>query len=206
MLYGWKVSLRQPKWNTIQKRVSRFVQSKRRFDLAIHFAEKVQSVSLAHFTLYEAFPESEQISANMAEEFTSPIPATLDKLGESSFFLSQMMRSYHSPTEFRYNLNAFIQALRNITFMLQSEERKPEGFEEWYAGKQVEMKSNKLLRKFILARNLIVKQGMLAAKSTAHVGIFRGRSFKMGVERFPLSWTLFPFLKGERVLYWLYAR
>ena len=75
----------------------------------------------------------------MPDQFTSPIPSTLDKFHEAFFFLNQTMRSYHAPTEFRFNLNAFIQALRNITFMLQSEENKPERFAEWYAAKQEEM-------------------------------------------------------------------
>lgn len=117
----------------------------------------------------------------MAEKFSSPIPATLDKFHEAFFFLNQTMRSYHSPAEFRFNLNAFIQALRNITFMLQSEENKTEGFAEWYAAKQEEMRGNELLKKFVGARNLIVKQGMLEARSTAHVGIFKGRNFHVGV-------------------------
>jgi hypothetical protein len=116
----------------------------------------------------------------VVEQFTSPIPSTLDKFHEAFFFLSQTMRSYHAPAEFRYNLNAFIQALRNITFMLQSEENKPEGFAEWYAAKQEEMRNNELLKKFVGARNLIVKQGMLEARSTAHVGIFKGRNFHVG--------------------------
>lgn len=36
-----------------------------------------------------------------------------------------MLQEYHAPFHFRFYLNAFIQALRNVTFMLQSEERKP---------------------------------------------------------------------------------
>ena len=135
----------------------------------------------------------------MEEQFTSPIPSTLDKFQEAFFFLNQTMRSYHSPTEFRFNLNAFIQALRNVTFMLQSEENKPEGFTEWYAAKQEEMRNNDLLRKFVGVRNLIVKQGMLEARSTAHVGIFKGRNFHLGVggKISPFMDTRFIFEKGK---------
>jgi hypothetical protein len=53
-----------------------------------------------------------------------------------------MAGEYHDLHAFRYNLNAFVQALRNITFMLQSEEGKPASFEAWYREKQDNMRSD----------------------------------------------------------------
>lgn len=111
-----------------------------------------------------------------------PIPATHQKLGEADYFLGQTLLNYHSPLAFQYNLNAFVQALRNITFMLQSEEVKPTGFEEWYGQKQEHMRKDALLRRFVSARNIIVKQTMLKAKSKAWSGLFRGRKMKLVVE------------------------
>jgi hypothetical protein len=111
----------------------------------------------------------------------SPIPSTVDKLWEAWYFILCMVENYHDPHAFRYNLNAFIQALRNITFMLQSEDPKPPGFKAWYEARRKEMASNAQLKRFVEARNLVVKQQMLAAKSTLRIGIFRGRRFKLGV-------------------------
>ncbi len=110
-----------------------------------------------------------------------PILSTHDKYHEARYFFSRLLRSYHQPREFQYNLNAFIQALRNITFMMQSEEKTPEGFEEWYEQKQREMRANELLRRFVLARNIIVKRSSLTAKSKAASGLFRGRSLKLAI-------------------------
>lgn len=123
-------------------------------------------------------PPSRTLSEDLE---SSPISSTVDKLWEAWYFILGMVSSYHDPHAFRYNLNAFIQALRNVTFMLQSEDGKPPGFEQWYKAKRREMASNPQLKRFVEARNLVVKKQMLAAKSTLRIGIFRGRRFKLGV-------------------------
>ena len=43
------------------------------------------------------------------------------------------------------------------------------------------MKANPQLERFVKARNLVVKQQMLASKSDLRIGIFRRREFKLGV-------------------------
>jgi hypothetical protein len=43
-----------------------------------------------------------------------------EALEEAHHFLHACERDYHSPSAFRLNLNAFIQAARNVTFRLQS--------------------------------------------------------------------------------------
>lgn len=99
------------------------------------------------------------------------IPDTHEKFKEAAYFLGRCAEQYHVPSEFQFNLNAFIQALRNITFMLQSEPNRPESFASWYGSKQVEMRQNDLLRRFVEARNIVVKQSTLKARSTARSGV-----------------------------------
>lgn len=118
----------------------------------------------------------------MNDQSEDPIPDTHQKFKEAAYFLGKCAEHYHVPLEFQFNLNAFIQALRNTTFMLQSEPKKPEGFDSWYASKQTEMKEDDLLRRFVQARNIVVKQSSLTARSTARSGVFRGRRFKLGVQ------------------------
>jgi hypothetical protein len=111
-----------------------------------------------------------------------PILATHEKYNEAVYFLCKTMEAYHRPEEFRFNLNAFIQAFRNITFMLQSEAVKPSNFEQWYSQKRLEMSDNRLMRAFVVARNVIVKQSTLATRSTIQAGLFRGRDMKMAIQ------------------------
>lgn len=116
------------------------------------------------------------------EQEKSPLPSTVDKYLEAHYFLWMMAQQYHNPHTFRFNLNAFIQALRNITFMLQSERNKPAKFDEWYASRQEELRQDDLLRRFVEARNLVVKQETLATKSKAFLGVFRHRRCKLGLQ------------------------
>lgn len=111
----------------------------------------------------------------------TPFPATVDKYWEAWYFLLGMCEQYHDPYAFRYELNAFIQSLRNITFMLQSEPARPKTFDTWYLNEQKKMRADEALRRFVNARNLIVKQSNLATASKAELGLFRGRRFKLGL-------------------------
>lgn len=122
----------------------------------------------------------------------TPLPATVDKYWEAWYFLLGLMEHYHDPYAFRYELNAFIQALRNITFMLQSEPARPTNFAAWYADEQAALRADPTMRNFVDARNLIVKQSSLAARSKAELGLFRGRRFKLG-----MNLELSPFHDSE---------
>ena len=60
-----------------------------------------------------------------------PIPATHDRADECHYWWHEIARNYHEPDPLRYSLGAFIQASRNVTFMLQSEKRIFKDF-DWY--------------------------------------------------------------------------
>lgn len=117
----------------------------------------------------------------MIDKNERPLQDTHQKFKEATYFLGRCAELYHVPTEFLFNLNAFVQALRNITFILQSEPNRPDGFNLWYESKQAEMRQIDLLRRFIQVRNIVVKQSSLKAKSTARSGVFCDRQFKLGM-------------------------
>src|SRR5574337_1057778 len=110
-----------------------------------------------------------------------PLGELDDKFQEAHYFLGRMMEEYHNPEPFRWNLNAFLQALRNVSFFLQNQLSHSEGFAEWYAGQQEVMRNDGLLRKFVEGRNLVVKQRNLTIKSKAYIGVFAYRELKMGI-------------------------
>jgi hypothetical protein len=123
------------------------------------------------------------------------IPNTHDKFEEAHYFLHMMINNYHDSDGFRFNMNAFIQALRNITFSLQSEKRNIPNFDTWYAEKQQWMKESLLLKNFIEGRNIVVKRGNLAIKSEAYIGLFRYRRHKLGMV-IPVN----PFISSKDLL------
>ena len=116
----------------------------------------------------------------MDEAIECPLAETDDKFSEAHYFIERMMVEYHNPMAFRYNLNAFLQALRNVTFVLQKDLSHREGFKGWYSDRQETMSEDPLLRKFVVGRNVVVKQRSLEINSKAEIGLFRARTLKLG--------------------------
>jgi hypothetical protein len=72
-----------------------------------------------------------------AEKYAScPIPKTHRRIAEAHLLWHQAMDAYHDSSTFLANLNSTIQALRNVTFVLQSEKKKIPNFEQWYGQQQ----------------------------------------------------------------------
>lgn len=98
-----------------------------------------------------------------------PITKTHRRLVEAHVLWHQTLEQYQQPELFHANLNATIQSLRNITFVLQSEKHSFKQFDDWYGSWQERMKSSPVLKWLIEARNIVVKQGELETSSTAIV-------------------------------------
>jgi len=87
---------------------------------------------------------------SLAEHLTSrggrcPIPFTHDRLHEAHHWWHEMARWYHEPQPFRFALGAFVQASRNITFMLQKERSAFQDF-SWYENWVEKAKTNPILK------------------------------------------------------------
>lgn len=75
-----------------------------------------------------------------------------------------MARNYHEPDPFRYALGAFIQAARNVTWMLQKEKSAFTDF-AWYREWSEKAREDPLLRWLHDTRNDFVKSQALEPKS-----------------------------------------
>lgn len=114
-------------------------------------------------------------------ELTCPILNAHDKYEECCFFLAQMLYNYHFSRIFRFHLNAFIKSFREITLMLQTYKGNMPLFDEWYAKKQAEMSSDRILKWLKNSRNTVVHEDMLKTKSKVEAGVFRGRTLKLAI-------------------------
>jgi hypothetical protein len=138
---------------------------------------------------------SDQDAASAHVDNQCPLEDTHDKYNEAHYFLDQMMGEWHQPEPLRWSLNAFLQALRNVTFYLQKLLTPQEGFLAWYEAQQSRMRADELLRKFVEGRNVVVKQRNLVIESVAHIGVFRHRKPKLGIQlpmpaHFPSAYIL----------------
>lgn len=83
----------------------------------------------------------------------------------------ECLDSYQEPENFRDGLNAALQALRNVTFVLQKAKSQIPGFDEWYPGEQDALRANPVMRWVVDARNHVVKEGDLATHSWLRVKV-----------------------------------
>lgn len=98
-----------------------------------------------------------------------PIPTTHRRLVDAHVLWHQALDSYKDPERFRANLNATLQALRNITFALQSEKAAFGDFDPWYEPWQRRLAADSIATWVKNSRNRVVKQGELETNSTAIV-------------------------------------
>jgi hypothetical protein len=103
-----------------------------------------------------------------------PIPKTHARLDQCHSMWHEALDAYSDPDLFTGNLNAVIQGLRNVTWVLQKELKHQDGFEEWYRAQQASLESDPRMKWLVSARNRIEKQGDLDTKSTAHVRVIAG--------------------------------
>ena len=122
-----------------------------------------------------------------------PFSGAHNRLNEVHKFWHDMLSEYQNPENFRISLNAAIQALRNITFLLQSSKSAITDFDQWYEKHRDLMKSDEILKWLHQARNIIVKQEDLKLHSIANA---RVRAWD-DVSR--LEFQISPFITTEQI-------
>lgn len=109
------------------------------------------------------------------------IGASLDRFREAHFWLHMVEQYYHSADPFRWHLNAFLRALKEVPQLLQMELQHDPGFKQWFAAQREALRADPLMSVLSKHRDLVVHRGMLVPKSTAMVGITEGRGIKLGI-------------------------
>jgi hypothetical protein len=121
-----------------------------------------------------------------APEEDCPIPKSHARLNQCHLMWHEALDAYAEPDRFVGHLNAVIQGLRNVTWVLRKELCHSKGFEDWYAGWEAQMKADARMGWLVSARNRIEKQGDLDATSVAQVRVIgswlRGPALEIEVE------------------------
>lgn len=119
------------------------------------------------------------------EAIYEEISSSLDRFREAHFWLHMVEQYYHIAEPFRWHLNAFLRAMKEVPQLLQMELQGYPGFKGWYATKRRALSDDPLLHALARHRDFIVHRGMLVPKSSAMVGVTEGRGMKLGIT-FPL--------------------
>lgn len=110
----------------------------------------------------------------MKPEESCPIRDTHTRLHQAHRLWHQTQAEYANPDAFCTNLNATIEALRSVTFVLQKQGDAIPDFAQWYETWRERMKRDPLMRWLVEARNRIEKEGDLRTYSSARVSVLAG--------------------------------
>lgn len=100
-----------------------------------------------------------------AHENRCPLSAVDRRLADVHRQWHEAERGYFDPETFRISIQAAIQTLRTVTFIVQSNKRLFADFDPWYESWQNRLRADHLMRWMVDARNKIEKQGDLEAHS-----------------------------------------
>lgn len=129
---------------------------------------------------------SDEEPRRFAPEESCPIPKTHARLNQCHLLWHEALAAYATPDVFASHLNALIQSLRNVTWVLRKELKNSEEFKNWYADWEDKMKADPRMGWLVDARNRIEKQGDLDAASVAQVRVMgswlRGPAIAVEVE------------------------
>src|SRR4051794_6960968 len=100
-----------------------------------------------------------------------PVPSAHRRLMDCHDHWHAALDDYMEPDGFRLALNALVQALRNVTWLLQKQKADLPNFDEWYSAWQEAVKSDPVMRWVVKARNRLVKEADLELLSTARLTV-----------------------------------
>lgn len=111
----------------------------------------------------------------------SKIEAALDRWSECHWHIHQMEDNYHTPDLFRYSLNSFIRAVKEIPQILKMELQNETTFKKLFKPIIDSLKKNDLMSRLSKKRDFIVHQGLLEIESSGSVGTTEGRGIKIAI-------------------------
>jgi hypothetical protein len=104
----------------------------------------------------------------------------LDRFQEAHFWVHLMEVYYHRADEFRWHLNVFLKAIKEVPQLVKMTLQNEKGFKAWYGNHSKQIQSDPLLSMLSKHRDYIVHHGTLKLKSHGVIGLTEGRGIKLG--------------------------
>jgi hypothetical protein len=111
------------------------------------------------------------------------LSAALDRHAEAHWHLHQLNENYHRADPFRWSLNSFLRALKEVPQQIQMHMQNQPGFSAWFRPHKQELERDPLFKLFSEHRDFVVHRGTLIPKSTVQVGVLKagGAAIRLGV-------------------------
>lgn len=94
---------------------------------------------------------------------------TRAKIAETKFFWGKFSGAGSGTAEWHYYFSAFVAAFRSITFTMQSDFKRKNGFDEVYEIIRSHLKHSPIAQEILLARNITIKQGPRVPVTVAYI-------------------------------------
>lgn len=109
------------------------------------------------------------------------ITASFDRFQEAHFWIHGLESHYHYASQFRWHLNAFLKALKEVPQLLQMELQNEPGFTDWFREQKSLLSNDPLIAFLSKLRDIVVHQRMLIPDSNCSVGVTELRGMKLGM-------------------------
>lgn len=109
------------------------------------------------------------------------IGSALDRFQEAHFWIHMMEEYYHAADPFRWHLNVFLKAIKEVPQVLQIAMQNEAGFPAWFREPRDRLNADPLIAALSRQRDLVVHRSMLVPQSSGTIGITEGRGFKAGL-------------------------
>ena len=90
-----------------------------------------------------------------------------------------MEAHYHEADPFRWHLNVFLKAIKEVPDLLQMAMQNEHGFTTWFREQRKQLSADPLIATLSKHRDFVVHRSMLVPRSHGIVGIIEGRGFKL---------------------------
>src|SRR5665213_2536515 len=105
----------------------------------------------------------------------------LDRLQEAHFFLHGLEVYYHVASPFRWHLNTFLRALKEVPQIISTTLQNRPGFPSWYKEQRRTLLEDSLIGYLGKQRDFVVHSGMLRPSSRAMIGVTEGQGMNLAV-------------------------
>jgi hypothetical protein len=109
------------------------------------------------------------------------IEPSFDRFREAHFWIHGLETHYHYAEQFRWHLNAFLKAIKEVPDLLQMDLQNEPGFPDRFREQKVLLSNDPLIAHFSKQRDIVVHQRMLLPNSLCSVGVTELRGMKLGM-------------------------
>lgn len=120
-------------------------------------------------------------------EILKSLESSLDRVQEAAWFIRMMEEHYHSADRFRWSLNSFLRALKEVVQLVTMEVQQNKELSVWLRAERTLLNEHPLIEYLFKQRDTVVHKAMLKPASKATVGFTRGRGLKIGLGGFPID-------------------